>query len=104
MKHVRRWTKKWWVRRYQPKTPLIGHFVVELNKHVFDWLFFLPSAKMHYTIIYVFMCSLGIERTTFALLTECSNYWATGTLTQFQYAIITKKTDPRPGDMGSFSI
>ncbi len=26
------------------------------------------------------MCSLGIEPTTFALLTQCSNHWATGTL------------------------
>ncbi len=25
------------------------------------------------------MCSLGIELTTFALLTQCSNHWATGT-------------------------
>ncbi len=27
-----------------------------------------------------YMCSLGIEPTTFALLTQCSNPWATGTL------------------------
>ncbi len=27
-----------------------------------------------------YMCSLGIEPTTFALLTQCSNHWATGTL------------------------
>ncbi len=26
------------------------------------------------------MCSLGIDPTTFALLTQCSNYWATGTV------------------------
>ncbi len=26
-----------------------------------------------------YVCSLGIEPTTFALLTQCSNYWATGT-------------------------
>ncbi len=26
-----------------------------------------------------YMCSLGIEPTTFALLTQCSNHWATGT-------------------------
>ncbi len=30
--------------------------------------------------LYIFcMCSLGIEPTTFALLTQCSNHWATGT-------------------------
>ncbi len=28
---------------------------------------------------FVSMCSLGIEPTTFALLTQCSNHWATGT-------------------------
>ncbi len=27
-----------------------------------------------------YMCSLGIEPTTFVLLTQCSNHWATGTL------------------------
>ncbi len=27
-----------------------------------------------------YVCSLGIEPTTFALLTQCSNHWATGTL------------------------
>ncbi len=30
-------------------------------------------------ICIVSMCSLGIEPTTFALLTQCSNHWATGT-------------------------
>ncbi len=29
-------------------------------------------------IVFVNMCSLGIEPTTFALLTQCSNHWATG--------------------------
>ncbi len=29
-----------------------------------------------------YVCSLGIEPTTFALLTQCSNHWATGTLFQ----------------------
>ncbi len=30
-----------------------------------------------------YMCSLGIEPTTFALLTQCSNHWATGTVRYF---------------------
>ncbi len=30
-------------------------------------------------VLSVCMCSLGIEPTTFALLTQCSNHWATGT-------------------------
>ncbi len=32
-----------------------------------------------YTFFCQYMCSLGIEPTTFALLTQCSNHWATGT-------------------------
>ncbi len=30
-----------------------------------------------YTYFHQYMCSLGIEPTTFALLTQCSNHWAT---------------------------
>ncbi len=29
--------------------------------------------------LFQYMCSLGIKPTTFALLTQCSNHWATGT-------------------------
>ncbi len=32
------------------------------------------------SLIFQYMCSLGIEPTTFALLTQCSNHWATGTV------------------------
>ncbi len=32
---------------------------------------------------YQYMCSLGIEPTTFALLTQCSNHWTTGTQTRW---------------------
>ncbi len=32
-----------------------------------------------YTFFCQYVCSLGIEPTTFALLTQCSNHWATGT-------------------------
>ncbi len=35
-----------------------------------------------YTFFCQYMCSLGIKPTTFALLTQCSNHWATGTLYQ----------------------
>ncbi len=31
-----------------------------------------------------YVCSLGIEPTTFALLTQCSNHWATGTQSSLQ--------------------
>ncbi len=32
-----------------------------------------------YTFSFQYVCSLGIEPATFALLTQCSNHWATGT-------------------------
>ncbi len=32
-----------------------------------------------------YMCSLGVEPTTFALLTQCSNHWATGTCRNILY-------------------
>ncbi len=34
-----------------------------------------------------YVCSLGIEPTTFALLTQCSSHWATGTLQQFVFRL-----------------
>ncbi len=42
---------------------------------------FIQSDLQCIQVIHVFcqyMCSLGIEPTTFALLTQCSNHWATG--------------------------
>ncbi len=33
-----------------------------------------------YTVFCQYVCSLGIEPTTFELLMQCSNHWATGTL------------------------
>ncbi len=36
-----------------------------------------------------YVCSLGIEPTTFALLTQCSNHWATGTLLLIIHTTIT---------------
>ncbi len=38
------------------------------------------------------MCSLGIEPTTFALLTQCSNHWATGT--QFKTKSLFSDSSP----------
>ncbi len=34
-------------------------------------------------LYYQYVCSLGIEPTTFALLTQCSNHWATETLCNY---------------------
>ncbi len=36
-----------------------------------------------------YVCSLGIEPTTFALLTQCSNHWATGTPSLTDITFIT---------------
>ncbi len=44
---------------------------------------FIQSDLQCIQVIYFFCqyaCSLGIEPTTFALLTQCSNHWATGRL------------------------
>ncbi len=50
------------------------------------------QATSGYTSFFFFfcqyMCSLGIEPTTFALLTQCSNHWATGTLLRRYYAVV----------------
>ncbi len=42
---------------------------------------FIQSDLVHsgYTFFCEYVCSLGIEPTTFALLTQYSNHWATGT-------------------------
>ncbi len=42
---------------------------------------FYPKRLTGYTFFCFcqYMCSLGIKPTTFALLTQCSNHWATGT-------------------------
>ncbi len=42
---------------------------------------FLSIHAIH--IFCQYMCSLGIKPTTFALLTQCSNHWATGTHIHF---------------------
>ncbi len=43
---------------------------------------FIQSDLVHsgYTFFCQYMCSLRIEPTTFALLTQCSNHWDTGAL------------------------
>ncbi len=49
--------------------------------HTFTRRFYPKRLTVHsdYTFFCQYMCSLGIEPTTFALLTQCSNHWATGT-------------------------
>ncbi len=40
-----------------------------------DYMDYIQSIHFKF---FVSMCSLGIEPKTFALLTQCSNHWATG--------------------------
>ncbi len=42
------------------------------------------QAYSGYTFFCQYVCSLGIEPTTFALLMQCSNHWATGTQSSLQ--------------------
>ncbi len=48
--------------------------------YAFSRRFYPKRLSVHscYTYFCQYMCSLGIEPTTFALLTQCSNHWATG--------------------------
>ncbi len=50
--------------------------------YAFSRRFYPKRLTVHsgYTFFGQYMCSLGIEPTTFAQLTQCSNHWATGTL------------------------
>ncbi len=56
----------------------ILHFYIFMH---FNRRFYPKRLTVHsgYTC-YLYVCSLGIEPTTFALLTQCSNHWATGTV------------------------
>ncbi len=51
--------------------------------YAFSRHFYPKRLTVHsgYNLFCPYMCSLGIEPTTFALLTQCSNHWATGTRT-----------------------
>ncbi len=57
-------------------------FLVYIYMYAFSRRFYPKRLTLHsgYTCFCQYMCSLGIEPTTFALLTQCSNHWATGTL------------------------
>ncbi len=72
---------------YNVPTPMITPTVTlrysrdHLHLHLADA--FIQSDLQCIQVIHFYcqyMCSLGIEPTTFALLTQCSNHWATGSL------------------------
>ncbi len=52
--------------------------------YIYQTLLFKATYRLYFFCQYV--CSLGIEPTTFALLMQCSNHWATGT--QFKLQIV----------------
>ncbi len=56
---------------------------VSLKDTIWDYIYIYAFSRRFYpkrlTVHCQYMCSLGIEPTTFALLTQCSNHWATGT-------------------------
>ncbi len=64
-----------------------GHYQRNLGFHTFTFMHladaFIQTDLQCIQAIHLYcqyVCSLGIEPTTFALLTQCSNHWATGTL------------------------
>ncbi len=64
------------------------HTQTHLHTHTFTFMHladaFIQSDLQCIQAIHLYcqcVCSLGIEPTTFALLTQCSNHWATGTHT-----------------------
>ncbi len=64
----------------------IHHFNIQVACFTFTFMHlsdaFIQSNLQCIQAIHLYcqyMCSLGIEPTTFALLTQCSNHWATGT-------------------------
>ncbi len=67
--------RKWW------KKITMEFFVTVSKDFTFIRRFYPKQVTVHsgYTFFCQYMCSLGIKPTTFALLTQCSNHWATGT-------------------------
>ncbi len=68
-----------------------GHEYYYIYIYAFSRCFYPKRLTVHsgYTFfLSVCVCSLGIEPTTFALLTQCSNHWATRTEECKNYYII----------------
>ncbi len=72
----------WWTLYWYKITV---HYTV--NLHLADAFIQSDSAFRLY-IFCQYVCSLGIEPTTFVLLTQCSNHWATGTVYPCKYTWI----------------
>ncbi len=61
--------------------PPIVYIYIYIYIYAFSRCFYPKRLTVHsgYTFFCQYMCSLGIEPTTFALPAQCSNHWATGT-------------------------
>ncbi len=61
-------------------------FFLYIYIYAFSRRFYPKRLTVHsgYTFFCQYVCSLGIEPTTFALLTQSSNHWATGTQSSLQ--------------------
>ncbi len=64
-------------------------FSLYIYIYAFSRRFYPKRLTVHsgYTFFCQYVCSLGIEPTTFALLTQCSNHWATGTQSSLQISL-----------------
>ncbi len=78
--HNNQWCCLHWLRQIPNSKPM-PRSIYDIYIYAFSRRFYPKWLTVHsgYTF-FVSMCSLGIEPTTFALLTQCSNHWATGTL------------------------
>ncbi len=61
------------IRRFYPKQLTVR--VYSCTECIFRHWVYIQAIHLYCQ----YMCSLGIEPTTFALLKQCSNHWATGT-------------------------
>ncbi len=81
--HINRWFHAAF-KRAMCKTPhwksIAVHNFRKSLLYTFIRRFYPKRLTVHsgYMFFCQYMCSLGIEPTTFALLTQCSNHWATG--------------------------
>ncbi len=66
---VTKYKNEWWI--FRPKWAEMGIFVLILHLHLAD-AFIQSDLHSGYTFFCQYVCSLGIEPTTFTLLTQCS--------------------------------
>ncbi len=91
----------------QISTPTLNHSTALAIRKVnyiyaFSRCFYPKRFTVHsdYICFCQYVCSLGIKPTTFAVLTQCSNHWATGTASTTinicNMSNVIQKSNPRP--------